>query len=135
MNDVELQILQSLLSLLTLVVGTALSILLPKLKKSVDAHLTEKQAAIANHVLDGLGSIAEAVVQDFNQRVVTQAKTNGNFTQELAQQVKQDAIAAVKDQGSSLLQLGQSTIGNVENLIASLVEQAVVKHHVDRPSA
>lgn len=130
-GSIELDILESLLSLLTMVVGSLLSILMPKIKLSIDAHLTAKQALIANHVMDGLGTIAEAVVQDFNQRIVQDAKKHGVFTPMLAASIKKDAVAAVMAQSQALYALGSHTLGDVESLIGSLVEQAVSKHHID----
>ena len=131
MTSLELQILQSVLSLLVVIVGAIISAFAPKLKSTIDAHLGVRQAVIANHVIDGLSSIAEAVVQDFNQRVVSDAKKNGVFTPELAKSVKEDAIKAVTAQGSSLISLAESTLGDTTSLISTLIEQAVAKNHID----
>lgn len=133
-GSIELHILESLLSLLTVVIGSLISAFVPKIKKSVDAHLTAKQALIANHVINGLATISEAVVMDFNQRIVSDAKTNGVFTPQLAASVKKDAVAAVMSQSEALRSLGTSTLGDVESLIGSLIEQAVSQHHIDVPS-
>lgn len=126
----ELQILEALLSLLTVVVGAVVSVYSPKIKQVIDAHLSAKEAMIANHVIDGLGSISEAVVQEFNQKVVVDSKANGVFTNALAQSIKKDAIQSVKDQGSPLISLGDGVIGNIDDLISGLVEKAVVNNHV-----
>jgi 3-dehydroquinate synthetase len=123
--SMEAQIVQYLTGLLALVVSGLLTYLARNLKAFVNSHTTAKNAAIANTVIDGLSAITEAVVQDFNQRVVADAKKNGVFTPQLAQSVKEDAVAAVKSQGASLVALGSGVIGDVDGLISSLVEKAV----------
>ena len=123
--------LEVLLSLLTAIVGSIISVSVPKLKQVIDAHLNVRQATIANHVVDGLSTIAEAVVQDFNQRFVGEAKKNGVFSPLVAASVKKDAIAAVMSQSGALGKLAVATLGDVEGLVGSLVEQAVLKHHID----
>lgn len=132
MQSVELQILEGVVSLGTIVLGAAGTYLTTKVKKLVDSHLSAKNAEVANNVIDGLTSIADAVVQKFNQTVVSDAKTNGVFTPQLAQSVKKDAIAAVMTQGSALIQLGQGVIGDVQQLVASLIEQSVVINKVPK---
>lgn len=123
-----MKILESALSLLTLLVGSAVTYLTSKSKKLVDSHLNNKQSALANNVISGLASIANAVVQEFNQKVVVDAKKNGVFTPQLALAVKEDAVLAVKSQGAALLKLGESVLGNMDALVSTLVEQAVVKN-------
>jgi hypothetical protein len=130
MQTLELQILQSVLSLLVVLVGSIISAFIPKLKATIDAHLGIRQATIVNHVIDGLASISEAVVQDFNQRVVLDAKKDGVFSKELAKSVKGDAIKAVMTHGSFLLSLSESTLSDVTGLISTLIEQSVAKNHV-----
>lgn len=132
-GSVELHILESLLSLLTVVIGSLISAFVPKIKQSLDAHLTAKQALIANHVINGLATISEAVVQDFTQRIVQDAKTSGVFTPMLAASVKKDAVSAVMSQSHALSSLGTSTLGDVEALIGTLIEQAVSKYHIHAP--
>jgi triphosphoribosyl-dephospho-CoA synthetase len=125
MNQLELQVLETLLSLLVLVVGTVITTFVPKIKAVVDKHLTAKEAQIFNHVVDGLAVIANAVVQQINQTVVRDAKAAGKFDAALAQKVREDAIAAVKQQGSALIDLGKHVVADVDGLIASLIEEAV----------
>ncbi|WP_067931754.1 hypothetical protein [Alicyclobacillus kakegawensis] len=129
----ELQILESLLSLMTLLIGIGISALAPHLKRIVSAHADSKQAQLAAHVIDGLAAIAQAVVQEFNQKVVADAKKAGVFTPALAQSVKQDAVSAVISQAGPLAALGREVIGDLPSLVSSLVEQAVAKHHIDTP--
>lgn len=127
MNQVELQVLQGVLSLVTLAIGVALSVLTPKLKTLVDRHVDAKKAQIANTVIDGLAKVAEGVVNEFNQKVVGDAKAHGLFTPQLQQSVKADAVAAVMSQAGALVALGKQVVGEVEPLIGSLIEKAVVE--------
>ena len=127
MNQIELPVLQGVLSVVTLAVGVALSIITPRIKALVDRHVEAKQAQLVNHVIDGLTAITEGVVNEFNQKVVNDAKLYGLFTPALKNAVRADAIAAVKAQAGPLLALGKSVIGDADALIGSLVEKAVVK--------
>lgn len=127
MQNFELQVLTAVLSLFVTGVGALIVAYVPKLKILVDKHLTAKQADTANSVIDGLSAIAGTVVADFNQRVVKDAKTNGVFTTQLADNVKSAAVNAVIAQAPQLIALGEQTIGDVKTLIPQLVEQAVSK--------
>jgi hypothetical protein len=127
---IEAQITNAFVGLLTIVVTVAISYLVPRAKAALDAHLSAKTATVANTVIDGLGTISQAVVQDFNQRIVADAKAAGTWTDELGQSVKEDALAAVKSQGAALVSLGRSVGVEVAALIDSLVEQAVAGNHV-----
>ena len=129
-QSIELTLLQGLLSLFVVLIGALLSAFIPKLKQMVDAHLSAKQALVANQVMDGLAKISEAVVQDFNQRVVADAKANGVFSPLVAASVKKDAVNAVMSQSGALRTLGSSTLGDVEGIIGSLIEQVVLKNHI-----
>lgn len=128
MNALETQVVQALLGLLMAGTTVAIGYIAPRAKRWVSTHATAKAADVATSVIDGLSAIAETVVQDFNQRVVVDAKKAGTFTPALAASVKADAVRAVLDQGSSLVGLGRSVVGNVDALVASLVEQAVANH-------
>ncbi|WP_026961874.1 hypothetical protein [Alicyclobacillus herbarius] len=130
-GELELKILESLLSLFTVLIGAGISALAPRLKRIVSAHASGKEAQLASQVIDGLSAIAEAVVQEFNQKVVSDAKKAGVFTPSLAQSVKQDAVSAVLSQAGPLLSLGEQVIGDIPGLVSSLIEQAVAKHHRD----
>jgi hypothetical protein len=131
--SIESQIVSGLTGFLSLVVSAGFAYLVPRLQKMIDAHVNAKTATVANSVIAGLSSIAQAVVQDFNQKVVADAKAAGAWTPQLAQSVKADAIAAVKSQGAALVALGKSVSVDVEPLIESLIEQAVALHHIDTP--
>ncbi|MFB5192742.1 hypothetical protein [Alicyclobacillus fastidiosus] len=130
MQSVELQIVQGLLGLLSLAGTAGVAYVVPKVKTFMDARLSSEQATVANSVIDGLGNIAEAVVQEFNQKVVASAKQYGTFTPTLAQSVKQDAIEAVMSQGSGLIALGGEALGDVQKLVSSLIEKAVAENHI-----
>lgn len=124
LQSIELDILQTLLSLLSLVVSAGILYIGPKLKAFIGA-------AAANMITNVLSSIVESVVNDFNQRIVAQAKADGAFTPQLAKSVKQDAIEAVLDQGGALIKLGSLVLGDVEQLVSSQIEKAVVKYKTD----
>ncbi len=126
MNGLETQIVQGLAGLLTAVVTGVVAYALPKAKMWLTHHTNVQQAQLATTVLNGLGRIADGVVSSFNQSVVSDAKATGKWTPELAAQVKADAVKAVQAQGAALIQLGSNVIGNVPQVIGSLVEQAVV---------
>lgn len=122
-----MDILHALLGILSAAVTAIISYFATRLKSAVDAHLTTKQAQIFNHVVNGLSQIADMTVSDFNQRVVTDAKTQGVFTPALAKSVKADAVAVVKSQGSALISLAGSSISDIDQLVSSLIEQSVSK--------
>lgn len=134
MQGFELQILYSVSSIFVVGVGALLAYFTPKVKTALDKHLTAQQATIANTVIDGISSIAQTAVADFNQRIVADAKKNGIFTQQLAESVKADAVKAVTAQASSLIALGETVIGDVKSLIPQLVEQAVAVQKVQEPA-
>ncbi|WP_028983343.1 hypothetical protein [Sporolactobacillus terrae] len=127
MQDLGVQALTAVLSVLVVGIGALITAFVPKIKDAVDKHLGTSQANIANKVIDGLSTIAQTVVADFNQRVVADAKAKGVFTTELAASVKEDAVKAVIAQAPELIELGKSAIGDIEALIPQLIEQAVLK--------
>lgn len=127
MNPIEMDIVRALLGILSVAITSAVSYFSMKLKRSIDAHLSHKQARMFNDVVDGLSQIADMTVSDFNQRVVLDAKNQGLFTSALAKSIKQDALAAVKQQGSSLIQLAGTSITDVDQLVSTLIEQSVLK--------
>ncbi len=127
MSGIETQVVQGLTGLLSLAVTAAIAYAAPRAKRWVTTHTTAKAAGVATTVIDGLSSIAQAVVADFDQRIVNDAKAVGTWTPALAASVKADAVKAIMDQGAHLVALGQSVVGNVEALVSSLVEQAVVQ--------
>lgn len=124
----QTQIVQDLAGLLMAVVTAGMGYLGVKAKAWLHSHTNAQVAATGNSVIDGLSKIVDSVVQDFNQTIVNPAKSNGTWNASIGAQVKQDAIAAVKSQASNLLALGQSTLGNVDSMIGSLIEQFVAKH-------
>lgn len=122
--SIETQVVQALGGILAATVTTGIGIITPKIKKFLESHTTAKNAAVVNDSIDGLTKIVESVVADFNQRIVSDVKTKGGWTPELAVQTKKDAIAAVKAQGSQFIKLINS---NAEELISTLIEQSVAK--------
>lgn len=108
--SVEAHVVSGLAGLLSLVVSAGIAYVVPRVKQAVDAHVNDKTASVVNLVIDGLANIAQAVVQDFNQKIVANAKNAGTWTPQLAQGVKADAIAAVKAQGATLVQLDRKSV-------------------------
>lgn len=119
----ELQIVQALLGLLSLLASAGVAYLSPHLKAWF-------KGRIAAFVIDTLGKIAENVVADFNQRVVSDAKKQGVFNAQLATTVKNDAIAAVKSQASSVIALGNKFVGDMQGQIGAAIEKAVVNQNI-----
>ncbi len=124
--NLQTQIVQDVMGLLSLVVTAGLAYFTPKLKTLIEHHTNAQQTNVANSVINGLSNIATSVVQSFNQTIVESAKKSDGWTPMFALQVKQDAINAVKSQGAALIQLGNGVLGDVDSLVSSLVEQAVV---------
>jgi hypothetical protein len=125
--SLETQFVQALGGLFYATVTAGIGVVTPKVRKYLESHTTAKTATIATDVFDGLSKITESVVTDFNQRIVNDAKSKQAWTPQLAEQVKADAVDAVKAQGSAFVSLAQKTAGDVEPLISTLIEQAVAK--------
>jgi hypothetical protein len=121
----EMAILQALLAVFVTALTAGISYLTRQAKAYLSAHASGKAAEVATTVLDGLSQIATAVVQDYNQRVVSDAKTKGIWNAQFAEALKQEAVQAVMDQGAALVSLAKDNVGNVEALVAALVEKAV----------
>lgn len=125
-TNVEAQLIQAVLAVLGMTVTSLITYFTPRLIRLVDSHIQAKHAALANDVLRGLSVIAESVVHQFNQNVVDSAKASGTFTASLGASVKRDAIQAVLSQSSALTNLGAQTLGDIETLVSSMIEHAVV---------
>lgn len=129
-----MDIVRALVGILSVAVTSAISYFSMKLKNTVDAHLTHKQAIMFNDIVNGLGQIADMTVSDFNQRIVLDSKKQGLFTAALAKSVKQEALEAVKQQGTSLVHLAGTSISDVDQLVSTLIEQAVLRQKKQSPS-
>lgn len=127
MSAFETHLVQALGGLLFATLTAAISYITPKVKGLIKAHTSAKTASIAADALDNITKIAESVVSDFNQRIVNDMKSKGAWTPQLAEQVKADAVDAVKAQAASFIKLAGKTTGEVEALISTLIEQAVSK--------
>lgn len=127
MSSFETHLIQALGGLLFAMLTAAIGVITPKVKGLIQAHTSAKTAVIANDAIDGLTKIAVSVVSDFNQRIVNDMKSKGAWTPQLAEQVKEDAVAAVKSQGASFIKLSGKTSDQIESLVSTLVEQAVAK--------
>lgn len=125
--SIETQFVQALGGLLCATATAGIGVITPKIKKLIVSHTTAKNATIANDALDGLTKIVESVVTDFNQRVVTDVKAKGGWTSELADQIKNDAIDAIKEQGASFIKISGQSGKEIESMISTLIEQAVSK--------
>ncbi|NRD79714.1 hypothetical protein HPT25_20340 [Bacillus sp. BRMEA1] len=125
--SLESQFVEALSGLLYTAATAGIAVITPKIKNFIHAHTQEKTAAVASNAIDGLAKIADSVVADFNQRIVTDIKAKQAWSPEFAEQVKKDAMAAVKSQGSSFIQLLNKTEADVEPLISTLIEHAVSK--------
>jgi hypothetical protein len=109
----ETQLIQALSALVYIVAIAGITYVTPKIKKFLEVHTNAKTAAVASEGLDELSRIAEAVVTDFNSRLVNDVKAKQAWTPQLAEQIKSDAMASVKTQ--------------IEPLLSTLIEQAVSK--------
>ncbi|WP_304459598.1 hypothetical protein [Alicyclobacillus sendaiensis] len=118
-TSVELQILEDVLSAFGLAFGGAVTYLTTKV---VPKYIHSKTA---QNVIDNLSTIAESVVENFNQAIVSDAKANGVWNAALAAKVKQDAVNAVLSQGAKLAKLAEKVVGDVPELVSTLIEQAV----------
>lgn len=125
--SLETQLIQALSGLLYAAATAAISVMTANIKNFIKAHTQEKKAAVARNAIEGLSKIAESVVADFNQRIVKDVKAKKAWTPELAEQVKRDAVAAVKSQGSAFILLIGKNDKDVEPLISTLIEQAISK--------
>jgi hypothetical protein len=124
-DQFEMAILQALLALFVTALTAGIAYLTRQAKAYLAVHASGKAAEVATTVLDGLSQIATAVVQDYNQRVVSDAKASGVWNAKFAEALKREAVQAVMDQGAALVSLAKDNVGNVEALVAALVEKAV----------
>lgn len=120
-TSVEVQILEDVLSAFGLAFGAAVTYVTTKV---IPQYI---HSETAQNAIDGLASIAESVVARFNQTIVADAKANGVWNAALAQKVKQDAVNAVLSQGAKLVALAEKVVGDVPELVSTLIEQAVAK--------
>ncbi|SFI02154.1 MULTISPECIES: hypothetical protein [unclassified Bacillus (in: firmicutes)] len=123
----ETQVVQALGGILCAAITTGIGVLTPRIKSYIQAHTDAKTATVVVDSLNTLNKITESVVADFTQRMVLDVKTKGGWTPELANQVKANAVSAIKEQGAQLIPLLEKEVGNVEKLIESTIEQAVLK--------
>jgi hypothetical protein len=127
LSTFETHLVQALGALLFATLTAAIGYITPKIKALIQAHTSAKTAVVATDALDGLTKIVVSVVSDFNQRIVDDTKSKGAWTPQLAEQVKDDAVAAVKAQGASFIKLSGKTSDEIDSLVSTLIEQAVAK--------
>jgi len=123
MSPFEEQLAGILLNLLSLVVTALVTYAIRYLKE----HTKVKKSTVANNALDGLEKIAQAVVADFNQRAVKSVKSTNGWTPQYAQMVKRNAVEAMKTQGTPFIKLIEKSVDDIEPLLQTLIEQAIVK--------
>lgn len=127
-NGLEQQIVTGLSGLLFASLTAGIAWLSTKAKNYVSLKLKGQSAQNANHVIATLSQISNAVVQKFNNEVVSQAKQQGFFNDALASKVKGDACDAVKAQAGSLIALASESFGDVDALISTLIEKHVAEN-------
>lgn len=127
MAGIETQIVQGLAGLMTVVISAGIALITTHVKTFVSNHSNSVVSQLSNDVIDGFGKIADAVVHDFNDRIVREAQANGVLTPQLFAQVKRDAVNSVMDQGASLVQLGTKLGLDVQGLAFSVVAQSFNK--------
>jgi hypothetical protein len=130
MQTVEGQILQAITGLFMMGIVSGIGYLVPKTKQWMNAHTSAKTTLAANSAIDGLSKIAEATVHKLNQTIVTETKQHGVWNPQLAQQIKSDAVQSVMAQAGNLVALAEGSVGNVQDLVDTLVEQAVAKNRI-----
>lgn len=123
-TGLETQVVQGLVGLVTLAASAGITYLSAHAKAWLTSHTSANVSAAANNVVDGLDKIAVNVVHDLNDRIIRDAQANGVLTPQLLAQVKADAVRSVMDQGSSLVALGATVVGNVPDLVAGLVAKS-----------
>lgn len=126
-TSLETMILQNVMSILGVLLASCITYLTARAKRVIDSHLSRQQAEMANTVLNGLSAVANAVVNDFDQRIVQDTKNTGEWNTELGRTVKRDAISAVKTQAPALCNLGQTALGDIDQLIGTMIEDAIRK--------
>jgi len=108
--NLESQLIQALSALVYIIAIAGITYVTPKVKKFLEIHIDAKTATT---VTDEISKVAESVVNDFNTRIVNDTKSRQAWNPQLAQIIKNDAIASVKTQ--------------IEPLLSTLIEQAVSK--------
>jgi nitrogenase molybdenum-iron protein alpha/beta subunit len=101
------------------------------LKNWLSAHTAANTAAMSAHVIDGLTQITESVVQEYNQRLMQDAKKYGVWNEQLEESLKADAVKAVLSQGAKLTELGMEVLGDVPSLVSSLVANEFAKYRAE----
>ena len=127
MTNFETQAVQALSGVALTSVTLGIAYASTVARKWLNAHLSAQQATTADQVVKSLQSVADGVVNDFNQRVVNDAKVAGKWSPELEAQVRADAYKAVRSQGAKLIALGSAVLGDMQSTISSSIESAVVK--------
>ncbi|GIM47055.1 hypothetical protein DNHGIG_26040 [Collibacillus ludicampi] len=97
-----------------------------KIEEKIAPYIPPDAEPSVNDILDTVERIAEMVVADTNQRIVSGLKAQGLFTPEVAASVKQAAVQEVLANLGPLKEKAVGLIGPLERI----VEQAIEKHVV-----
>jgi hypothetical protein len=112
------------------IAGTALIMLMrdgvKKVEEKVATYLPQDEALNVNDFLDTVERIAEMVVADTNQRIVSGLKAQGLFTPEVAASVKQAAVQDVMNNLGPLKEKAVGLIGPLERIVEQAIEKCVV---------
>ena len=111
--SLESQLIQALSALVYIVAIAGITYVTPKIKRFLEVHIDAKNVPVVESTVDEISKVAESVVNDFNNRIVNDTKSRQAWNPQLAQTIKNDAIASVKTQ--------------IEPLLSTLIEQAVSK--------
>ncbi|WP_026975763.1 hypothetical protein [Alicyclobacillus contaminans] len=130
-DTIETEVVQALSGILVAAITASLAWVSNHVKAYLAAHTDAKIAETASNAVDKLQQIAEAVVEDFNQKIVADAKANGVWNKNLADTVRKEALQAVLDQGAAFAGVLKSAGTDVEGLVLSFINSYVRAHHIE----
>jgi hypothetical protein len=111
--SLESQLIQALSALVYIAAIAGITYVTPKIKRFLEVHIDVKNVPAVESTVDEISKLAENVVNDFNNRLVNDAKSKQAWNPQFAQIIKSDAISSLKTQ--------------MEPLLSTLIEQAVTK--------
>lgn len=97
-----------------------------RLEGWMSQHLSPTDAAKVNEMLRVIDQLTEFAVQDANSRVVLRLKTNGKFTPEMGEEIKQAVIQDVIKNLGPLREKAGDLVGPLENIIGHAIEKHVL---------
>ncbi len=128
LNEVLKGILNNLVLAVIAAVGTLLTSLILKFK----ANMTEKsKSEMVDKLIERATKIAVRVVEELQQTMVDALKDKGEFTPEVAAEVKRLAVVRIKAiLGEESVGLAAEVLGDLDALLSALVE-SIVKRNKD----